>query len=90
MDITQILLLVVISVLTILLVVIGIQVVHILKEIRKSLQKMNKMLDDAVSVTGGVSRSLKGATGLVEGLKTGLSLVSLFGKKREHKGLPNE
>ncbi len=83
MDPTQILLIIVISVLTVLLVIIGIQVVYILQEIRKSLQKMNKMMDDATVVTAGISKTVNGATGLVEGIKTGLSLVNMFGKKRD-------
>ncbi|MEK7166228.1 MAG: hypothetical protein AAB874_05475 [Patescibacteria group bacterium] len=82
MDTTQILLVVVITVLTILLTVIGIQVVQILRELRRSMEKVNKMLDDAGLVTGGISRSVTGMTGMFEGLKTGLSLVNLFGKKK--------
>ncbi len=83
MDVTQILLIVVVVVMTILLVVIGIQVIFILKEIRRSLQKANKMLDDATSVTSSLSKTVTGATGLVEGIKTGLSLVHMFGKKKD-------
>jgi len=52
-------------------------------EIKKILEKVNKMLNDAGSVTAGISRSFSGMTGLLEGLKTGLSLVSLFGKKKK-------
>lgn len=81
MDITQILLVVVISVLTVLLSFIGVQVVYILQEVRKSFVKVNKMLDDAGEVTGGVSRTVTGAAGLLEGLKTGLSFASFFSKK---------
>lgn len=87
MDVTQILLVVVITALTILLVVIGIQVVYILQEVRKSIMKMNKMLDDAGSVTGSVSKTVVGAAGMLEGLKTGLSFMSLFtGKKKKERG----
>lgn len=82
MDTTQILLIVVVTVLTILLTVIGIQVVYILVEVRKSAQKVNEMLDDATEVTGGISRSFSGMSGLVAGLKSGLSIVSWFGKKK--------
>ncbi len=85
MDVTQILLVVVIAVLTTLFVVIGVQVVYILQEVRKSLQKMNKMLDDTGNVTSSLSRSFTGMTGLVEGIKTGLSFVNVFGKKRDEK-----
>jgi hypothetical protein len=83
MDITQLLLVIVVTVLTVLLVVIGVQVVYILKEMRKSLEKVNAMLDDANTVTGGISRTFNGATGLIEGIKTGLSLVNIFGKHKD-------
>lgn len=85
MDTTQILLIVVVTVLTILLTIIGIQVVFILKELRKTVEKMNKMLGDAGSVTGGISRSVTGMSGMFEGLKAGLSLVSHFGKKKDRE-----
>ncbi|RJR16292.1 hypothetical protein C4579_00445 [Candidatus Microgenomates bacterium] len=83
MDITQVLLVFVVVTLTILLVLIGIQVFNILAEIRKSLAKVNKMLEDAGTVTGNVSKTISGATGMVDGLKAGLSLVSVFGKKKD-------
>lgn len=83
MDTTQILLTVVITVLTVLLAVIGIQVVFILGEIRKTIIRMNKMLEDAGTITGGISKSLTNVGGLFEGLKTGLQVVNFFGKKKE-------
>ena len=46
-DPIQILIIVVVSALTILLIVIGVQIVFILQEIRKSFQKVNKMLEIA-------------------------------------------
>ncbi len=82
MDTTQILLTLVVTVLTILLSIIGVQVVFILIEIRKSMEKVNKMLSDATIVTSGIGRSVTGMSGLMEGLKTGLSFVNFFGKKR--------
>lgn len=68
--------------LTILLVVLGIQVWYILKEMKFSLQKINKMLDDMGKMTGTVSDSMAGVAGLVSGLKAGLSL---FGKFRQRE-----
>lgn len=85
MDITQILLVVVISVLTLLLVVIGIQVVKILQEIRKMLGKMNTMMDHAAAVSGQISKTVTGAAGLMEGIKTGLSVVNYFKPKNTEK-----
>jgi len=81
MDTTQILLVAVVTVLTILLSVIGVQIILILVEVRNAMQKMNKMLDDAEEVTGGISKSVTGMSGVFEGIKAGLSLVNMFGKK---------
>jgi len=83
MDTTQVLLTIVVTVLTILLSVIGIQIAFILAEFKKTVEKMNKMLDDAGRVTGGISKSVTGMSGMFEGIKTGLKVVNFFGKKKE-------
>ena len=44
---------------------------------------MNKMLDDAGVITGGVSKSFSGMSGVMAGFKTGLSLMNGFSKKKE-------
>ena len=80
-DTTQILLITVITVLTILLVVIGIQVVYILKEFRKSMEKINKILDDAGLMSGSVAKSVSALSGVTDGLKTAFSILGIFKKK---------
>ncbi len=67
--------------LTLLLVILGIQVYLILSEIRSSLQKTNKMLDDAGKVTGTVSEGVTSMSGFMNGIKTGLSMVTSFQKQ---------
>lgn len=69
--------------LLVLIVVLGVQVFYILKEMRTSLQKINKMLDDTGKMTGAVSHTVEGMSGLVSGVKAGLSLVSGLRKKGE-------
>lgn len=84
MDPTQLTIIVISFALAILLIILGIQVWYILKEIRLSLQKMNKMLDDAGKVSGTISEGIVGMSGFVNGLKTGISAVtSLLHKKEE-------
>ena len=83
---TQVLLVIVVTVLTVLLTVIGVQIVFILSEFRKTVEKVNKMLEDAGQVTGGITRSVTGMSGMFEGLKAGLSIVNLFGKKKGKEG----
>ncbi len=69
--------------LTVLLVVLGIQVYYILKEIRFSVQKTNKMLDDAGKVSGTVSEGVTSMSGFMNGIKTGLSMITSFQKKEK-------
>ena len=69
--------------LTILLVVLGIQVYYILKEIRFSVQKTNKMLDDAGKVSGTVSDGVTSMSGFMNGIKSGLQMITALQKKGE-------
>lgn len=80
MDPVQLVIIIVSLLLTGLIIVLSIQVWHILKEIRFSFTKINKMLDDFGSMTGSISESVSGLTGLVSGLKAGMSLFSSFRK----------
>ena len=63
MDLAQGFLIAVIVVLTGLLVVIGIQVVNILKEFKRSLEKVNKILDDAGTISENVAKPLSDVAG---------------------------
>ena len=83
MDPIQLLIIVVTLILTILLVVLGIQMWFILKEIRISIQTMNKMLDDMQKVTGTVGEGVSNLGGVMSGLKAGLSIFSSLRKKGE-------
>ncbi|MEX2013248.1 MAG: hypothetical protein WD967_02490 [Candidatus Levyibacteriota bacterium] len=83
MDPAQTALFLVVIVLTILLIVLGIQVFFILKELRHTIVKTNKVLDEAGQITESVSAPLSSISALTMGLKTGASLAGLF--KKEHK-----
>lgn len=85
---TQILLFAVISVLTIVMVVIGYQVFMILGEIRKMLQKFNKVVDSTVNVSASISKSLTNINGFTEGVKTVAGIFNVF-KKKVKKGEDN-
>jgi hypothetical protein len=86
MDPTQLTIILISIALTILVIVLGIQVWFILKEVRSSIIKMNKMLDDAGKVSGAVSEGVIGMSGFVNGLKTGISAItSLIHKKEKHE-----
>lgn len=84
MDPTQILLIVVVVTLTILVIFLGVQVYNILGEVRLSLKKTNKMLDDMGMITESVAKPISQASGFVTGLKSGMKLItSMFGKDEE-------
>jgi len=86
MDPVQITIIAVSISLTIILVIIGIQVALILKEVRQSVIKTNKMLDDTGKITETVSSGVSSVSGLVSGIKTGLSFItSLKSKGEKHE-----
>lgn len=84
-DPAQIALFLVIIVLTVLLVVLGIQIFIILKELRKTVDKANKVLDDTGHITETVSGPISTLSSLAAGIKTGVTFMNLFKKKKKVK-----
>jgi hypothetical protein len=84
-DPAQLALFLVIIILTILLIVLGVQVFFILRELRRTLEKANKVLDDTGNITESVSGPISSLSTLVTGLKTGASIAKLFKKKEQAK-----
>ena len=76
-DAVQVILLVVIVVLTVLLIILGIQVFFIFKELRKTLTKTNKVLDNADSITENIEAPLSALSSLALGVKGG-SLITVI------------
>ena len=85
--------------LTTIIAILSIQVWNILKEFRNAIQKMtsiledsdisvqkvNKILDDAGKVSGTVGEGVVQASGFINGIKTGISvLTTLVGHKGEN------
>ena len=60
-DSTQIVLLAVIIVLTVFLVVIGFQVYFVLKDLRRTLFRLNRLFDDADDLVGQVKKPIESA-----------------------------
>ena len=81
-DVTQALLIAVITVLTVVLTIIGIQVIHILKEFRKTVENINKILADAGKVSGEVSNSVAEIAGITSGVRSVLGIFNLFSKRK--------
>lgn len=72
MDPFIVFLIVVISILTILLLVVGIQVILILRNINKTLSKTNNTLDTASYFFHNITHPLTDVKALGQGVKTGL------------------
>jgi hypothetical protein len=85
-DPAQTALFLVIIILTLLLVILGIQVFFILKELRKTIDRANKILEAAGNITESVSKPISSLSTLAMGLKTGAIIAKLFqGKKTDKK-----
>jgi predicted PurR-regulated permease PerM len=84
-DPAQTALFIVIIVLTVLLVVLGVQVFYILRELRKTITKINKVLDYTESITESVSKPIASFSTLAMGLKTGATIAKLFQTDKTHK-----
>lgn len=91
-DPAQTVLFLVIIILTVLLVVLGIQVFFILRELRKTINKANKVLDDTGVITESVSKPISSLSTLAMGLKTGATIAKILqgGKKHHEKEKKNE
>ena len=89
-DAIQALLIIVITVLTAILTVIGVQFVHILKEFRKTAGMINKILADAERVTNQASNSFVELAGITSGIKSVLGFFNLFSKRNKTKEIEDE
>ena len=86
----QILLFLVVSILTTILVLAGVQVVHILKELRETIRKMNKMMDDFQLISSSIAKPIAGVSGFLTGIKSGMDVVNLFLKSSGKTGKKEE
>jgi len=75
-DSVQLILLLVIITLTLLLVILGVQVFYILRDLRKTIKKTNKILENADAITEGIEGPISAISSLVLGAKA-TSLISI-------------
>lgn len=75
MDILQIALVFLILLLSILLTILGLQVFFILKDLRKSLDKLDAVLSDAQSVADNIQKPVRAAAEVVEAIESGVKAV---------------
>lgn len=80
MEPVQIVLLIVIVILTILLAVLGIQAFLILREVKRTVEKTNKVLDHAGIIAESISTPVSTLSSVVTSIKTGVSVVNWIKK----------
>lgn len=78
MDPLILLLIVVTAVLTVLLVIVGIQVILILKEVKTTLIHVNRSLDTADNIVSALARPVSGLSDIAAGVRTGLKITESF------------
>lgn len=78
-NLTQVILVVVITTLTVLLTFIGLQVVYILRDLRETLKRINKIAGYAEEISSAVVRPVTGISRLVEGIQSSLKIAELLG-----------
>ena len=81
MDTTQALLVFVVVVMTIMLGVIFTQIYFILKEFRKTLLKVNDVLDDTSTISGALSHPVSTISSIVSGFKNGTKILKTLTKE---------
>lgn len=79
----QILLVTVVMILTALLTAIGIQVYRILKETKKSVEKINKVLDDTGIITESVAKPVSSFSSSLTNFSGVAGILSLLLKKKK-------
>ncbi len=79
----QILLILVVTILTTLLAISGVQVIHILRELRTTVKTLNKVLDDSHTITSSIAKPVAGFSGFLTGLKSGTKILSMLLKSKE-------
>lgn len=81
----QILLTLVVAILTTLLAISGVQVIHILREFRESVRKVNKILDDSEVISSSIAKPVSSISGFITGIKSGMDVINLFLSKKSSK-----
>lgn len=78
MEITSTVLIVVVIILTLILGIVGIQLVLVLAELRKTLRRVNETLDHAEAKINSVVQPFQNLGGMATGLQTGLKVFEAF------------
>lgn len=80
LTLSQIILVIVVTILSILLIIFSVYIFRILDEMKKALEKTNSMMDDMKRITKSVADPIEHASEFISGLKKGAKLVELAGE----------
>lgn len=72
-----------IFILAALLVILTVQSIIFLKDLKVTLDKVNKILDDTSEMSQSVKEPIVGMSKFLVGLKSGMSLMNIFKKLKE-------
>jgi hypothetical protein len=81
MDITQIIITISILGITTILILVGISIINLLKELKVTILKTNQILDDTKIITSSVAQPVSTFAEFFSGLKSGISVFNTFFKK---------
>ncbi len=85
MDTTQLLLTVTLTMSTIFLIVVGIQLIFVLRELRRTLKKVNNIVEGVEKLGVGLEQGWKELSGFVMGAKGVFKLIDHFHQKKHGK-----
>lgn len=85
MDTTQLLLTVVLTVTTILLVVVGIQLIFILRDVRSLLKKANTIVDELEKIGVSFEHGFSEISGFITGIKALFKIINTLHAKKNGK-----
>ncbi|OGK18570.1 hypothetical protein A3G67_01855 [Candidatus Roizmanbacteria bacterium RIFCSPLOWO2_12_FULL_40_12] len=85
MDTTQILLAITLSVTTIFLIIVGVQVFLLLRELRDVMRRANNIIEGFERVGMGVESGFNEVVGFFSGVKSVFKILDTFKKKKDEK-----
>jgi hypothetical protein len=85
MDTTQLLLTIVLTVSTIFCVIIGIQLIFVLRDLRKTLKSINTIISGLEEMGLGLEHGLSEITGFFAGIKSLFRLLELTSSEKNEK-----
>lgn len=84
-DPIQILIIVVITILVILLIIIGIEAYKILRQTKKTLDRVNNVLDDVETITSSVAVPVSKISEIAQGFQQGVNIFHFLTKIIDRK-----